>query len=351
MSSTPTVRGAHLVGSVPLESAEAVFRAIATDLGPWLRRLADGETGERSNWIGWQAARFQDPLFEEVPAEAGAYIRRPKYRPRFEALTDYRQLQPLGYAAAALSSYTVFTRLRQAGVIASDVRFLVCLPTPLAPVVAHITPDAQRRFEPLYEQQLLEELRQILDSIPHADLAIQWDTAMEFAILEGVMPSFLTESADAHQQITTRLVRLGEAVPQPVELGYHLCYGDANHMHFTEPTDTRALVSVANAIVSGLRRQPTWLHLPVPRDRVDSAYFEPLRDLQLPPEAELYMGVVHLTDGLPGTRQRIDAAGRVLAAFGVATECGFGRRPPGSVPDLLRIHARVAEPVRRLPAH
>jgi hypothetical protein len=29
----------------------------------------------------------------------------------------------------------------------------------------------------------------------------------------------------------------------------------------------------------------------------------------------------------------------------VATECGFGRRPPETVPDLLRIHAAVAAPV------
>jgi hypothetical protein len=332
---------------VPLQSAEAVFRTTAQELGPWLRRVPDGETGERSNWIGWQAARFQDPeLFEEVPPPTAAYVRRSKYRPRFETLTDHHQLSPLGYSAAAVTSYAVFTRLREAGVIDSDVRFLVCLPTPLAPVVAHITSDAQARFEPLYERKLLRELQQILASIPHHDLAIQWDTAMEFAILEGVMPSFLNERRDAHQQITTRLVRLGEAVPESVELGYHLCYGDANHMHFKEPTDTSMLVSVANATLSGLGRRPTWLHLPVPRDRSDSAYFEPLRELHIAPETELYLGVVHQTDGVPGTLRRIQAAGRVVSSFGVATECGFGRRPPDSVPALLPIHAEVAEPVR-----
>jgi methionine synthase II (cobalamin-independent) len=219
----------------------------------------------------------------------------------------------------------------------------VCLPTPLAPVVAHITPDAQLRFEPLYERQLLDELRQVLDSIPGHDLAIQWDTAMEFAILEGVMPSFLTGRADAHEQITKRLVRLGDAVPQPVELGYHLCYGDVNHVHFKQPTDTSILVEVANATISRLREKPAWLHLPVPRDRSDDAYFEPLRRLELPQGTELYLGVVHQTDGVPGTLRRIAAAGRVVSAFGVATECGFGRRPSESVPALLRIACDHAE--------
>jgi len=32
--------------------------------------------------------------------------------------------------------------------------------------------------------------------------------------------------------------------------------------------------------------------------------------------------------------------------FGVATECGLGRRPPETIPDLLRIHSEVAAPVQ-----
>ena len=34
-----------------------------------------------------------------------------------------------------------------------------------------------------------------------------------------------------------RLVRLGHRVPTDIELGYHLCYGDAGHQHFVEPED------------------------------------------------------------------------------------------------------------------
>jgi hypothetical protein len=45
-------RGVHLVGSVPLGDAEDVFRAATSILGGRLRRIPDGETGERSNWIG-----------------------------------------------------------------------------------------------------------------------------------------------------------------------------------------------------------------------------------------------------------------------------------------------------------
>ena len=46
--------GVHLIGSVPLADAEAVFRTIAAALGPHLTRLPDGETGERRRWIYFQ---------------------------------------------------------------------------------------------------------------------------------------------------------------------------------------------------------------------------------------------------------------------------------------------------------
>ena len=55
--------GAHLVGSVPLTDAETVFRAVAGALGPHLRRLPDGETGERRRWI-----YFQRLMLERHPA-------------------------------------------------------------------------------------------------------------------------------------------------------------------------------------------------------------------------------------------------------------------------------------------
>jgi hypothetical protein len=37
----------HLIGSVPPADREQVFRRVAGALGPYLRRLPDGETGER----------------------------------------------------------------------------------------------------------------------------------------------------------------------------------------------------------------------------------------------------------------------------------------------------------------
>ena len=336
-------KGVHLVGSVPLSSAEEVFRTTSSILGGRLRRIPDGETGIRSGWIGWQFQLFaSNPMFEVVAPPPETYVPRSRLKlrsPRRPATIAFEQL---GYADAALDSYRLFAQLKRDGVIPAQYRFQVCLPTPLAPVSAFVVPEDQAEVEPVYEAALLNELARITAAIPHDELAIQWDTAIEFAILDGVMPTFLVESK---ADILERLMRLGNRVPVPAELGYHLCYGDAGHKHFKEPEDTGKLVEVANAIGAAIRRPINWIHLPVPRNRLDAAYYAPLRHLRLQPETELYLGLVHFADGVEGALTRIKAAQQCVADFGVATECGLGRRPPDTIPALLRIHSQVAEPV------
>ena len=83
--------------------------------------------------------------------------------------------------------------------------------------------------------------------------------------------------------------------------------------------------------------------MPVPRDRDDLAYVEPLRDLRMDAHTRLYLGLVHYTDGLDGTRRRMDVASAVYPDFGIATECGLGRRVGQDIPALLRIHAQAAD--------
>ncbi|HLZ70505.1 MAG TPA: hypothetical protein VKV26_11450 [Dehalococcoidia bacterium] len=329
-----------LVGSVPLGSAEEVFRTTGELLGGLLRRVPDGETGVRANWIMWQFPLFaENPAFEALPPDPARYGTglRVKLRPGVAA--DAIGFAALGYAAAAGASYEQFVRLRREGAIPAGVRFQVSLPTPLAPVSAFLAPADRAIVEPRYEAALLADLQRLTAAIPAADLAVQWDTAIEFGVLEGVLPSHLT---DLEPQIVERLVRLGNAVPAGVELGYHLCYGDARHKHFVEPADAGKLVAVANAVSAGVARPIQWVHLPVPRGRDDEGYFAPLRDLKLHPETELYLGLVHLTDGAAGTRRRMATAARVAPRFGIATECGMGRRPAETIPQLLRVHAEAA---------
>lgn len=339
MSPQGQPRSVLLLGSVPLASAEEVFRTASSILGERLRRIPDGETGDRSNWIGWQFPFLaSNPHLEALPPDPDAYVPRPTFKLRSPVTSDEITFDQLGYADAAIASYAVFSRLKQAGLIPAHSRFQVSLPTPLAPITAFIQSEDQAVVEPPYEAAMFAELDKITAAIPPEELAIQWDVAIEFAILEGVP---FTDSAKVREGIIERLVRLGNRVPVNVELGYHLCYGDAGHKHFKEPKDTTKLVEVANGISAGVKRQINWIHMPVPRNRTDDAYFAPLRNLHLHPETELYLGLVHFTDGVEGARKRIAAAQRAVAEFGIATECGLGRRPAETIPDLLRIHSEV----------
>ncbi len=130
-----------------------------------------------------------------------------------------------------------------------------------------------------------------------------------------------------------------------MELGYHFCYGDAGHQHFTEPSDASHLAWAAGIVFERLGRSVEWIHLPVPRTRGDVEYFQPLAELNVPEATELYLGLVHETGGEEGTRRRIDAASQVLTRFGVATECGLGRRSLDTLGSLLDQHAAVSSPL------
>src|SRR5437764_944906 len=147
-----TPRGALLVGSVPLEDSGAVFRAASELLGTHLKRIPDGETGVRKQWVAWQ----------------------------------YPLLKSLSF-------------------------------------VAELRPGVRHHWLPNAEPELM-----------------------------------------------ARLVRIGNAVPDGVELGYHLCYGDSTTRHFKEPEDTALLVRVSNTIAAGLTRSLQWIHLPVPIERDDA---------------------------------------------------------------------------------
>jgi len=333
----------HLVGSVPLEDAATVFAQVSSHLRSHATRLPDGETGERSNWIRWQLPVLAAcPQLEVVTAESFGDVSS-KIKLQESISVDDVDLGTLGYSSVAIESYSEFLKQREAGQIAADCRFQVSLPTPLAPIQFFVSPEFRSMLEPVYEVALLNELSEILSTIPHEDLAIQWDTAAEFGVIEGTFASYLENPLE---DILERLLRLGNAVPDAVELGYHMCYGDSNHRHFVEPEDTTHLVAVTNGLVDRIDRKLDWVHLPVPKDRFDQAFYKPLASLRMPVDSELFLGLIHMSDGESGARRRIEAARHYLQNFGIATEFGFGRRPSDTIPELLQIHATLADEIK-----
>jgi hypothetical protein len=60
----------HFNGSVNLPDAETVMREISSRIPNGVRRMTDGETGDRNYWISFQTRKFEQmPEFETVSVE------------------------------------------------------------------------------------------------------------------------------------------------------------------------------------------------------------------------------------------------------------------------------------------
>jgi methionine synthase II (cobalamin-independent) len=340
----------HLVGSIALDSVEEVFRTTGTLLGRRLRRVPDGEPGGRRLWISWQYPLLRSLPFLKAdpsqPNQTSGFL--PLQLAEGFAPGDVR-FPELGYAREARASYQDFLAARQQGHLPPDVRFQVSLPTPFAVINPFCAAKDAPIVERAYEEAMVREVESVCRAIPHKDLCIQWDVCIEMVMWDGRSPFIRNTFEDLHREIELRMKRLASAVPSEVELGFHLCYGDWEAKHFVEPADSGKLTEFANLLAASVDRPISYIHMPVPIDRSDDGYFQPLRKLKLSPDTELFLGLVH-SDGVEATRKRIETAARYVPDFGIATECGMARcRTPELVRTLLMIHAEASrEPAPRV---
>ena len=250
----------------------------------------------------------------------------------------------LGYAREARASYQDFLAARARGEVSPTTRFQVCMPTPLNVIGVQVERDSFAAVEPAYEAAMLREIAAICQAIPHQDLCLQWDMVREIIWWDGrLLQQQPAPFSDIESEVIKRLARLCATIPKDVELGFHICYGDWGGRHHIQPLDMAKMVELANAIAAAVARAVNYFHMPVPIDRDDSGYFAPLRDLKNAERTDIYLGLLHLTDGIEGAKRRIAAAGPHIDTFGIATECGLGRsKTPDTVTAILKLYADVA---------
>lgn len=327
------------MGSIGLDTVDDVFRTCGRSLGRRLKRLPDGEPGGRRLWISWQvpllrASPYLKPVGDDmalVPLELAPGINPAEIH-----------FGELGYCREARISYQDFCAARQRGDIPEGVRFQVSLPTPMAVIGSFVQGEGMLPVLGAYEQAMIAEARSICEAIPHGDLTIQWDVCIEMVAWDG-RPSVVPPMENKEHIIPPSLAKLIDTIPAAVEVGIHLCYGDYDAKHFIEPVDATAMVSLANAIAQAAEHPLAYVHMPVPIERDDDAYYKPYSDLSLDPGTDIYLGLVH-ADGPQATDRRIAAASRYVPEFGIATECGIARkRTVELVEDLIRIHAACSE--------
>lgn len=334
-------RFVHLVGSVGLSGPDKVFRMAGRLLDGRLKRVPDGEPGGRRLWISWQYPLLRSYAFLR-PDPSGAV--RPTNRFPLLCLAEDASAKDvefgeLGYAREARASYEDFFDARKRGELPRATRFQVCLPTPLAVIHSFCSSDIEV-IEKAYEQAMLREVKAISEAIPHRDLCLQWDVCNEMVIWDGQRSDGVPVHVRSRDELVARIARICSVVPRDVELGIHLCYGDFGARHFVEPRDAEGMVGFANAIADAVRHKLAYFHLPVPVRHKDASFYKPLATLELKSGTEIYLGLVHATDGVAGTKERIQLASQHVKEFGIATECGMARaRTPALVEELLRIHA------------
>jgi hypothetical protein len=342
----------YFAGSVPLENSEQVFRTLSHELGGYLSRIPDGETGERIKWIVFQQRMLNEhPAMEVDPDQPPMpvkqcdgtifrHIKRVRMKP---GVNPDDVVFETGYEVAALGSYATFKRLLVDGMIAKGTRFQVALPTPMATGLMYVSPNGRARYLRAYERALLLALEKIVAGIPHQDLCIQFDVCQEVLMFKNYFP----ERDPAYKDMTFRQFgRLAAAVPPGIELGFHLCYGSPNDRPLVLLDSSAVLVDLMNGIDAAISRSVEFIHVPVPKN-ADDAFFAPMKGWRNTQGARLYLGLLQHDDDA-GDRRRIASARKVMKTFGVGAECGFGRTNPANIPVILASHRRAAEHLKSL---
>ena len=339
-----------LVGSMPLQPASAVFETVGEHIGDLVRRIPDGEQ------LGWVQAAFrsheQNPALEvsrQVPLQAKGASPINVFRLRPGLTAQDLTLGPYGYADNALASYAQFRQARDEGKVREGTRFQVTMPGPGTSVSVIELPAEE--ILPRARAALLAELEQVVAGIPADDLTIQLDVGME-AEHEEYLRRPTAFDAPLHQvfhwtheQMADAVAAVANQVPEGAELGIHVC--SIWHHDPDGGQDNAVLVDTANALTERITRPIAYVHLPVIPEH-DAADFAPLKELRLQPDTKLFLGLIHVSDGLEGARRRVVAAQTVVSDFGVGFFCGLGA-PPTRAANAMSAAGQPAPPPPRIP--
>lgn len=331
-----------LVGSIPLDTPEEVFRTFGPALGEWLAYMPDGEVGERRYWIDGIGYRVLNghPEIETLQRPAPDADGVEQWRPqghhdqfRFRVKPGVRAVRfgdpgwRLGYTRDALNPYFVFCQLRKDGLIPSHVRFQVCMPLTHS-AVSTFFPDAEDipRVVPGFTDALRAEIAMMLEKIPPRDLAIQWDLAVECRSVAVVLARDGLDAARLEaERVMAPASEICPLIPNEVAVGHHACFGTLAGWPSRQPSDLTETVLLLNAAVAASGRPVEFVHFPT-LGSAEDAFFAPLADLDVG-GARVYVGAIHHMHGAGGPSAQIDTVGRYLPDFGLAAPCGFGRAP------------------------
>ena len=257
-------RKAHLVGALPGDSPlEALDLAYST-VGPYLRSVPDGETGERRKWViavfdmmrrhpdvavakdygGTYDTSADDRHVD--PAAGGGNWSDFDHIPRLKLKRPWKRPRPEFIDAGILSSfeagYPAFRAARdRAGT--PEQAFQVGAPGDFDMAVCCFGPQvvlSKRSFTDAIVREITDVRRRAGDDVVF-QLEIPWQLYPVSAVPERLRPA----AAGYFARAMARLVR---RCPPGTRLGIHLCLGDMHHRSVVQLVDLEPVVLVANRI-------------------------------------------------------------------------------------------------------
>ena len=240
-------REAHLVGSLPGATPAAAMATALELLGPSLRSLPDGETGERRNWIisAIEGMRAHPSLELKKGGDWSDYDRIPQFRVR-RGHTLYGASLDFGHVAAARESFPAFEQARAAAG-RPDLVFQQGVPGDFDMAMFTLGPVGGLRHRRAFTEATLAEIRDAR-AVTGPDTLFQIEVPAELVLLAKAPPQVRPLLAGL---LARTITGLAAGAPAGTHFAVHLCLGDMNNRAFGTMGDTTPLVLLANAVTAG----------------------------------------------------------------------------------------------------
>lgn len=339
-------REAHLVGSLPGPTAAAAMGTALELLGPSLRSLPDGETGERRNWIipSIEGLRANPSLELKKTGDWSDYDKLPRFRVRRGHRLDGASLD-FGHVAAVRESFPSFEQARAAAG-RPELVFQQGVPGDFDMALFTLGPVGALRHRQPFTEATLAEIRGARN-VTGPNTLFQIEVPAELVLLARaparVRPLLV-------RWLGGMVTRLAAGAPEGTHFAVHLCLGDMNNRAFGTMGDTGPLVLLANAVIDRwpAGRSLELIHAPfAAADRpatTSAAFYAPLNRLRLPSRVRFAAGFAHEAQGIDDQRRIRDLIeerlGRTVA---IAAACGLGRRDEAAGRAVLERTAELCQ--------
>jgi hypothetical protein len=333
-------RKSLLVGSLPFGNEKEAMEIAAEGLSDSLISLPDGEIGEkteqypegsRTAWAmnvidmciadaeNWDIVQEGKLLPNGFPVDYDTlYKLRPKHSP--EEIIKYLNF---GYFDTYMKSYHVYQDLKRKKNL-QNVPFQVGVPTGMAMSLHMLEPENIFRYFDSFNERLAYEMNQIID-YTNGDIVIQIECPAEIGLVYA-SPSQVEFALSSILGLVNRLSR-------SVKIGIHFCYGDLNNKALVRPESLEKMADFTNKLLSQWPKdhELSYIHFPLAEGnegpRLDSDYYQPLGNIQMPENVRFVAGFVHEKRSLEELKQLLHQIESIRDhQIDVACSCGMGRR-------------------------